>query len=202
MEYTQSVPAMVTGADKKGDGRMHVNITGRKVQLKDAFKEKVQKKVGKFERFFEPDATAYVTVTIEGDRQTVEITIKNKGLVYRCEETTHDMSEALDLAVDHIFRQIHKNKARLEKRLRIGAFDDAVPAPAVPAIEAVPAFDVVKVKSFPVKPMDVQEAILQMNLSGHVFFAFLNAQSDAVNIVYKRGKGGYGLLEPVAQDED
>lgn len=180
---------------------MHVNITGRKTQLKEPFKEKVVKKVGKFERFFEPDATAYVTVTVEGERQTVEITIKNKGIVFRSEETSPDMSASLDVATDHILRQIHKNKSRLEKRLRKGAFDNLPEAPDVPPIEAIPKFDVVKVKSFPVKPMDVQEAILQMNLSGHLFFAFLNAETEVVNIVYKRGKGGYGLLEPVADDE-
>lgn len=181
---------------------MHVNITGRRTQLKDAFKEKVAKKVGKFERFFEPDATAFVTVTVESERQTVEITIKNKGMVFRSEETTPDMSASLDLAVDHILRQIHKNKSRLEKRLRIGAFDSVPETVDVPEIVAVPSFDVVKVKSFPVKPMDVQEAILQMNLSGHLFFAFLNAETEVVNIVYKRSKGGYGVLEPVAEDED
>ncbi|MFT8887251.1 MAG: ribosome-associated translation inhibitor RaiA [Ethanoligenens sp.] len=181
---------------------MHVNITGRKTQLKEAFKEKVIKKVGKFERFFEPDATAFVTVTIEGERQTVEITIKNKGIVFRSEETTPDMSASLDIAIDHILRQIHKNKTRLERRLRVGAFESVQEVEEIPPIEAVPSFDVVKVKSFPVKPMDVQEAILQMNLSGHLFFAFLNAESEDVNIVYKRSKGGYGVLEPVANDED
>lgn len=181
---------------------MHVNITGRKTHLKDPFKDKVVKKVTKFDRFFEPDATAFVTVTVEGDRQTVEITIKSKGIVFRSEETSPDMSASLDVAVDHILRQIHKNKSRLEKRLRVGAFDNAPELPDIPPIEAVPSFDVVKVKSFPVKPMDVQEAILQMNLSGHLFFAFQNAKTETVNIVYKRGKGGYGLLEPVADDEE
>ncbi len=182
---------------------MHVNITGRKVQLKDTFKSRVLKKVGKFDRFFEPDATAYVTVTVEASRQTVEITIKNKGIVFRSEETSADMVSSLDLAIDHILRQIHKNKTRLEKRLREGAFNELPEKqPDVPPIEAMPAFDVVKVKSFPVKPMDVQEAILEMNLSGHLFFAFLNSETDMVNIVYKRGRGGYGVLEPVAEDMD
>lgn len=181
---------------------MHVNITGRKTQLKEAFKEKVIKKVGKFDRFFEPDATAFVTVTVESNRQTVEITIKNKGIVFRSEETSPDMSASFDVAIDHILRQIHKNKSRLEKRLRVGAFDAVPEESDVPPLEVVPKFDVVKVKSFPVKPMDVQEAILQMNLSGHMFFAFLNAESEIVNVVYKRSKGGYGLLEPVSEDEE
>ncbi|HCC00394.1 MAG TPA: ribosome-associated translation inhibitor RaiA [Ruminococcaceae bacterium] len=181
---------------------MHVNITARKTQLKDAFKERVNKKLAKFDRFFEPDATAFVTVTVENNRQTVEITIKNKGIVFRAEETSPDMSASLDTVIDRILRQIRRNKTRLTKRLRVGAFDN-LPASedSVPEIEAIPKFDVVKTKSFPVKPMDAQEAILQMNLSGHEFFAFINAQNDELNIVYKRDRGGYGLLEPSAVEQ-
>lgn len=168
---------------------MKVTITGRKVSLKDVFKEKVEERLAKFNRFFEDDAQAFVTVTVEGGRQTVEITIKNKGMIYRAEETTRDMQYSFDDAADIIMRQITRNKSRLEKRLRKGAF-----ANVEETSEA--DFNVVKVKTFNVKPMGVDEAILEMNLVGHEFFAFLNDQTNAVNVVYRRKEGGYGLLEP------
>jgi putative sigma-54 modulation protein len=170
---------------------MKITISGRKVTLKDAFKERVEKKLGKFEKFFEEDAQAYVTVTLEGDRQTVEITIKNKGMFYRAEETTKDMLFSLDNAADSMLHQITRNKSRLEKRLKAGAFED-MPEAAVKETK----FEVVKFKKFIVKPMDVEEAILQMNLIGHEFFTFLNDQTNVVNVVYRRREGGYGVLEP------
>lgn len=190
ISYSQLVNILWQTINFKGDDHMKTTITGRKITLKDAFKERVEKKLSKFNKFFEEDAQAYVTVTLEAERQTVEITIKNKGMIYRAEETTKDMQFSLDNAVDSIMRQITKNKVRLEKRLRAGAFEDIEP------VTAAPEFDVVKVKSFAVKPMSVEEAILQMNLIGHEFFAFLNDQTDTVNVVYKRHVGGYGLLEP------
>lgn len=168
---------------------MKVTITGRKVSLKDVFKEKVEKRLAKFNRFFEDDAQAFVTVTVEGGRQTVEITIKNKGMIYRAEETTRDMQYSFDDAADSIMRQITRNKSRLEKRLRKGAFENVEETDEAD-------FNVVKVKTFNVKPMGVDEAILEMNLVGHEFFAFLNDQTNAVNVVYRRKEGGYGLLEP------
>lgn len=170
---------------------MKTTITGRKVTLKDAFKEKVEKRLSKFDKFFEEDALAHVTVTVEGERQTVEITIKNKGMLYRAEETTKDMQFSLDNAADSMMRKITRNKGRLEKRLRAGAFEDMPET-----VSKAPEFDVVKVKSFAVKPMNVEEAILEMNLIGHEFFAFLNDQTNTVNVVYRRRVGGYGILEP------
>ena len=170
---------------------MKTTISGRKVALKDAFKERIEKRLGKFDKFFEEDAQAHVTVTVEGERQTVEITIKNKGMFYRAEETTKDMQFSLDNAADSMMRQITRNKARLEKRLRAGAFEDMPET-----VSNSPEFDVVKVKTFAVKPMNVEEAILQMNLIGHEFFAFLNDQTNTVNVVYRRRVGGYGILEP------
>jgi putative sigma-54 modulation protein len=171
---------------------MKVTITGRKVSLKDAFKEKVEKRLAKFNRFFEDDAQAFVTVTIEGGRQTVELTIKSKGMIYRAEETTRDMQYSFDDAADSIMRQITRNKSRLEKRLRKGAFENVEET-------AEADFDVVKTKSFSVKPMSVEEAILEMNLVDHEFFAFLNDQTGGVSIVYRRKEGGYGLLEPMVK---
>lgn len=170
---------------------MKITITGRKVTLKDSFKQKVEKKLMKFDRFFDENSEARIIVTVEKERQTVEITINNRGMIYRAEETTTDMLYSLDGAVDSLFRQIHKNKSRLEKRMKVGAFEKAVEA-AEPEAD----YDVVRVKKFGVKPMDVDEAILQMNVSGHQFFAFFNNESNEINVVYKRSDGGYGVLEP------
>ena len=170
---------------------MKITISGRKVTLKEPFKERVEKKLHKLDRFFEEDAEARVTVGIERDRQTVEITIKNKGMIYRTEETTRDMLQSFDTALDAMMRQISKNKAKLTKRLRAGAFE------GMPQEEQEAGYDIVKVKRFSLKPMDVEEAILQMNLSGHEFYTFLNSQSDQVNVVYRRKDGRYGVLEPV-----
>lgn len=169
---------------------MKLTITGRKVTLKDSFKQKVEKKLMKFDRYFDEDSEARIIVTVEKERQTVEITINNRGIIYRAEETTTDMLYSLDGAVDSLFRQIHKNKTRLAKRMKAGAFEKA------PEAEPEAEYDVVRVKKFGVKPMDVEEAILQMNVSGHQFFAFFNNESNEINIVYKRSDGGYGVLEP------
>ena len=170
---------------------MNIAITGRKVNLRDTFKERVQKKLTKFEKFFEDEAQAFVTVTHEGDRFTVELTIRNKGMIYRAEDTSRNMQGSLETAADALMRQINKNKMRLEKRLRVGAFASSETEPA-----DMPEYEIVKVKQFTVKPMNVEEAILEMNLQDHTFFAFLNEQSNSMNVVYKRKDGGYGVLEP------
>jgi putative sigma-54 modulation protein len=172
---------------------MKITITGRKVTLKESFKERVEKKLQKFEKFFDEDADAHVTVTVEKDRQTVEITIKNVGTFYRAEHTAEDMLFSLDDAVDTLMKQINKNKTRLIKRLKVGAFDNE------PFIEqdSESEFDIVKTKRFKVKPMDIEEAILQMNLLGHEFYTFINTKSALVNVVYRRHDGKYGVLEPV-----
>jgi putative sigma-54 modulation protein len=168
---------------------LKITITGRKVTLKELFKQRVEKRLEKFSKFFEEDAQAFVTVTLEGDRQTVEVTIKNKGMIYRAEETSRDMLVSFDNAADSLASQITRNKSRLEKRLRKGAFEDE-------AREPQDEYDVVKTKTFDVKPMNVDEAILEMNMVGHEFYAFLNEQTDGICVVYRRKEGGYGLLEP------
>lgn len=173
---------------------MKVTITGRKISLRDSFKEYTQKKLKKVERFFGDDADAQVTVTLEKDRKTVEVTVKNKGTIYRAEETAYDLEEALDTVVDSIVRKIRKNKTRVEKRLRETAFEEF---PAEDTVEEE-EYEVVRVKRFPVKPLDVEEAILQMNLSDHQFYMFRNVESGDVNVVYRRRDGNYGLIEPQA----
>lgn len=174
---------------------MNIVISARKTTVKDSFKEKIEKKLSKFDRFFE-DATATVVVTNEKERETVEITIQSMGMFFRAEKTTADRSDSLDAVTDSLMKQIIRNKTKLQKKLRDTAF--VVPVAEDPVVEEE-NLKVVKVKSFPVKPMTEEEAILQMNLLGHTFFMFRNADTGEINVVYSRHSGGYGLLVPEAE---
>lgn len=176
---------------------MKIIITGRKCTPRDSFKEHAEKKLAKVERFFDDSAEAKVTATVEKSCQIVEVTVATRGMIFRSEERAQNMNEALDKCVDSLIRQIRKNKTRLEKRLREGSLDSIVVA-SVPEDEEVD-FDVVRTKSVSVKPQSVDEAILQMNLLSHQFYLFRNAQTDELNVVYKRQDGGYGLLVPDAE---
>ena len=173
---------------------MKTTITGRKVTLKDSFKERVDRKLEKVSRFFSPEAEAAVTVHVEKGRQTVEVTIRDAGMIFRAEETAPDMLDALEKVMDVLIRQIRKNKTRLEKRMKESDFS-ILPYDEEP--DELP-YDVVKSKRFSLKPMSVDEAILQMNLLEHIFFVFLNMDTGLVNVVYRRNDGNYGLIEAAA----
>ena len=177
---------------------MKITITGRKVNLRDSFKELVNKKLSKFERFFGDDAEANVTVTLEKNRQTVEITVRSKGYIYRAEQTSDDMNDALDTAVDRLAGQIRKNKTKLDKRLKTEK-PAAVYEPLEedqPEVEEESEFQIIRSKKFQISAMDIDEAILQMNMLGHEFFMFRNDFTNEINVVYRRHDGNYGLLEP------
>ena len=171
---------------------MKITMTGRKVTLRPTFVERTETKLSKLDKFFDTDAAADVTVTAERDLHRVEVTIRCSGMVFRAEEAAEDMNEAVDRLVDILLRQIRKNKTRLQKRLRSGAFVDSIE----PEAEESETYRIVRSKSFPVKPLDVEEAILQMNLTGHQFYMFRNMDSGEINVVYRRKNGDYGLLEP------
>ena len=175
---------------------MKITMTGRKVTLRPAFVERTETKLSKLDKFFDTDAAADVTVTAERDQHRVEVTIRCNGMIFRAEETAEDMNEAVDRLVDILLRQIRKNKTRLEKRLRSGAFVDGYE----PETEESETYRIVRSKSFPVKPLDVEEAILQMNLTGHQFYMFRNMDSGEINVVYRRKNGDYGLLEPNTEE--
>ena len=170
---------------------MKITVIGRKCTPRDSFKEHAEKKLQKIDRFFGDEATAKVTATVEKTSQTVEITVNNDGLIFRAQAKAENMNEALDNCVDLLIRQIRKNKTKLEKRLRSGAFDDYQGLE-----EEEPEFELVRTKSIPIKPQSVDEAILQMNMLGHQFYMFRNSANDSVAVVYRREDGGYGLIEP------
>lgn len=176
---------------------MKITITGRKVNLKENFKNLVEKKLSKFGRIFGEEANAYVTVTLEKNRQTVEITIKQGGMVYRAENTAIEMNDALNDVVDAIGRQIRKNKTKLEKKLHSGGLSEYLAAETIYGGEVEEVkYEIVRSKHFPVKPLDIEEAILQMNMVGHQFYMFRNCHTNEINVVYRRKDGTFGLLEP------
>ena len=173
---------------------MNITITARKTTVKDSFRERCEKKLAKLGKFFTDDAKVTVVITNEHDRETVEVTIQSQGMYFRSEKTTLDRVDSLDAVVDNLFRQIVKNKKKLGKRVRTEAFA----ADEVELLEQTPEYNVVKSKKFPIKPMAVDEAVLQMNMLGHSFYMFRNSESGDINVVYKRTGGNYGLIEPEA----
>lgn len=174
---------------------MNISITGRKTTVKDSFRDKVEKKLKKFDRFFDDEAKAVVVVTNERDRDTVEVTITSNGMIFRSEKTTADRTDSLDVVCDILFKQIVKNKSKLVNRMRERAFEN-IDAADLPD-EAERAFSIVKHKKFPLHAMSVEEAILQMNMLGHQFYVFENGESGKINVVYSRHDNGYGLIEPI-----
>ena len=179
---------------------MKITYTARKVNLRDNFKERVEKKLSKFNKLFSEDATANVVVTLEKNRQTVEITVRDKGMVYRAESTMPEMNDALDKTVDILMRQIRKNKTKLEKRVKSGSLDDLFADTPDLDVEPVEEYKVIRNKQVLVKPITVDEAILEMNMVNHDFFMFLNADTNVISVVYKRTDGDYGLLEPTKDE--
>ena len=177
---------------------MKITYTARKVNLRDNFKDRVEKKLKKFDKIFSDDAQAFVVVTLDKSSQTVEITIKDNQMVYRAEKTMPEMNDALDKCIDVLGRQLRKNKAKLEKRLRSGSLEELV-APVEEEI-AEEDYTVVRTKQIPIKPITGEEAILQMNMVGHKFYMFTDAESGEVNVVYLRDDGKYGLLQPTAEE--
>lgn len=175
---------------------MKITYTARKVNLKDNFKELCEKKLSKFQKIFSEDAEASVVVTLYKNRQTVEVTVKDNGMVFRAEDTQDEMNDALDKVVDILGRQMRKNKTRLARRLRDNTVDLTAILPDE-EIEDEDEFDI-RHKTIPIKPVSVEEAILQMNMLGHDFFVFINADTEETNVVYKRKDNTYGLLEPEA----
>lgn len=177
---------------------MKITYVARKVNLRDNFKERVEQKLKKFSKIFSDNAEATVVVTLEKNRQTVEITIKDNSMVFRAESTMAEMNDALDRVIDLISGQLRKHKTRLSKRIKTGSIDDLFVAPSEEEadMEDEETLDIVRRKQIPLKPVSVEEAILQMEMVGHQFYMFLNADTNLINVVYIRKDGSYGLLEP------
>ena len=174
---------------------MNITIVGRKCNPREDFKARAEKRLSKVEKLFGEEAAAKVTATVEKSCHIVEITVTKGGMIYRAEEQAENMVDALDECVDSLIRQIRKNKTRLDNKHHAAVLDDFF----ADDVEEE-NFDVIREKSVALKPQSVEEAILQMNLLGHQFYMFLNADTDEINVVYKRNATGYGLLSPDFDD--
>lgn len=175
---------------------MKITIVERKIKISEELRDYAIKKVAKLDRYFQKDTSATITFSELKGRQTAEVTVWHNGMVFRAEETTTDMFASVDGMISSIERQIRRNKTRLEKKLRQGAFDKMAANEASLADFVEDKYEVVRRKKFDVHSMTVEEAILQMNLLEHTFFAFRDEDNDgAFAVVYKRKDGGYGLIE-------
>lgn len=174
---------------------MKFRLSGKNIEVTEALKNTVIKKLGRLEKFFRPETEVLVTLSVQKNRQIVEVTIPFNGVVLRAEESNGDMYKSIDKVVDVLERQIRRNKTRLSKKLHEDAFEP-VNFFINEDIQEEEDFNVVRSKRFAIKPMSIEEAILQMNLLGHQFFVFSNAETTEVNVVYKRKDGNYGLIEP------
>ena len=172
---------------------MKITIYGKQMTVRDSLKTAVEKKLSKFDKFFGEDTEAFVTCKVRKGVKIIEITVNYGGTTFRCEEENETFITALDRAVEGLERQIRKNKTRLEKKMKTNAFVIAEEYDDEYVEEG--EFEI-RVKSFPFKPMTPEEAILQMNLIGHAFYAFTDADSGDVCVVYKRKEGSYGLIIP------
>jgi len=177
---------------------MKFNIIGRKIEATERIKDYVTKKLSKLDKFFKDESDARVVVGSIKDKSYVEATIHAGGMMYRAEITDPDLFAAIDKSVDIIERQIRKNKTKLEKKIKHDAtVDTTLISGDDYEEEDADEFKIVKRKRFQVKPMTEEEAILQMNLLGHTFFVFLNPDTDAMNVVYKRKDGNYSIIESI-----
>ena len=173
---------------------MRYKITGRNINVTPGLKAAVEEKIGKLERYFNQDTEVNITLTVEKDRQKIEVTIPVKGNIIRAEESSNDMYVSIDLVEEIIERQLRKYKNKLiDKKQSAQSFSDLfISEEAEPEDE----IQIVKTKRFAMKPMDPEEACVQMELLGHNFYVFLNAETEEVNVVYKRKGQTYGLIEP------
>ncbi|AGK55696.1 ribosome hibernation-promoting factor, HPF/YfiA family [Bacillus sp. 1NLA3E] len=181
---------------------MNYNIRGENIEVTPAIREYVERKIAKLERYFTetPDAHVNVNLRVYNDKKSkVEVTIPMTQLVLRAEETNEDMYAAIDLIVDKLERQIRKHKTKVNRKFRekgsLTSMFTVVEDSSLPVVDEEHELELVRTKRFDLKPMDSEEAILQMNMLGHSFYVFTNSANHNTNVVYKRKDGRYGLIE-------
>ena len=172
---------------------MKISVFGKQMSVRESLQVLIEKKLGKFDKFFGEDTEAFVTCKTRKGDKIIEITINYGTTTFRTEEEADTFITALDRATESLERQIRKNKTRLEKRVKTGAF--VIEEDDNDEYDEEVEFKI-RTKTFPFKPMTPEEAILQMNLLGHSFFAFTDAETSSVCVVYKRKSGDYGLIIP------
>ena len=177
---------------------MKFNIIGRKMTVSEKKEEYITKKIGKLDKFFKTEPESRIVIGSQKDKEYIEATIYSDGVIFRAEAVQDDIFAAIDKVVDIIERQIRKNKTKLEKKIKRDVLsDNTLLSGEVFSDEENGEFKIIKTKRFSVKPMSVQEAILQMNLLGHNFFVFKNEETNEMNVVYKRNDGNFAVIESV-----
>ena len=162
---------------------MKVQITAKKMQLSQSFTDYAEERLSaKLDKFFGDEASAKIILNTVKNKINLELTVEYSGMTFRAEQSAEDKNDALDACIDKIIRQIRKNKTRLAKQLRDSSFTDKFETTPDEQVD----YEVIKHKTFELRPMSVEEAILQMNLLGHTFFMFKNGETGDVNVVYKR----------------
>ena len=169
-------------------------IIGRNIDITEGLKSAVQEKLGKLERYFTPETEIHVTLSVEKDRQKIEVTIPVKGNIIRSEQVSSDMYVSIDLVEEVIERQLRKYKTKIVNQQQAGGnFQKEFVEDEFLEDEEV---NIIRTKKFGIKPMYPEDACVQMELLGHDFFVFINAETEDVNVVYKRKGNTYGLIEP------
>ncbi|NLZ47245.1 MAG: ribosome-associated translation inhibitor RaiA [Clostridiales bacterium] len=175
---------------------MNIIVSAKNMELTQALKATVEKKLSKLEKYFNPNVEVQATLNVQKNRQIIEVTIPFNGVILRAEEENEDMYASIDLVVDKLERQIRKVKTRLARRQA----GDALKFQYIPDLtgseKEAEEPKIVKTKRFAMKPMSSEEAVLQMEMLGHNFFVYENADSGDVNVVYRRKDGNFGLIEP------
>lgn len=173
---------------------MKIIIIGKNLEVSEGLKKAVEDKIGKLEKYFSEDTTAKVTLSVERERQKIEVTIPVKGNIIRSEQTSTDMYVSIDLVQEIIERQLKKYKNKLiDKKQNVASFSDTFIEKVEDDEEEI---KIVRTKQFDIKPMYPEDACVQMELLGHDFYVFCNAETEQVCVVYKRKGGTYGLIEP------
>lgn len=175
-------------------GIMKYIILGKNIEVTDGLKAAVEDKIGKLEKYFTPETEVHVTLSVEKDRQKIEVTIPVKGSIIRSEQVSNDMYVSIDLVEEIIERQLKKYKRKLTEQQQAASFfkQDYIEKDYMDDEE----IKIIRTKKFDIKPMYPEDACIQMELLGHNFYVFCNAETDQVNVVYKRKGNTYGLIEP------
>ena len=190
----QKVEYISSKINSKGDGTMKFIISGKNITVSQGLRTAVEDKLGKLERYFTPDTEVIVTLSVEKERQKIEVTIPVKGNIIRSEQVSNDMYVSIDLVEEVIERQLRKYKNKIvDKQQAAANFQKEY---IDKDYEEEDEVKIIRTKKFGIKPMYQEDACVQMELLGHNFFVFYNAETDQVNVVYKRKGNTYGLIEP------
>jgi len=178
---------------KELDGMSFI-ISGKNIEVTEGLRNTILDKLGKLERYFTPETEIIVTLSVEKERQKIEVTIPVKGNIIRSEQVSNDMYVSIDLVEEVIERQLRKYKNKIVERHQDGG--NLKKEFIEKEVEDEEEVRIIRTKQFGIKPMYPEDACVQMELLGHAFFVFRNAETDEVNVVYKRKGNTYGLIEP------